>query len=333
MIVTFDEMKNELSRGLKNHGFSAERAEESADLFTWNTVDGIASHGVNRFPRVIEYLKKGYIDVDAVPTKTNSLGALEQWNGNLGMGNLNAKICMNRAMELASEYGIGCVALGNTNHWMRGGAYGWQAADNGYAGICWTNTQPNTPPWGSSDRKIGNNPFIVAIPREKGNLIVDVAMAQYSYGKIEQAQMNNEMLPFPGGFDSKGNLTSDPAEISKTWRVLPIGYWKGSGMSIVLDLLAATLSGGKTVREVGTLGGDEYSLSQIFIALNIHGMNSPEWVSRVLDESIEDIKNSTRVDEHREIMYPGEPELRTREKHLKHGMDVNDQVWETIKNL
>ena len=333
MRVKFDDLKNEMTRVLTNHGFTRDRAEDSAEIFVWNTVDGIASHGVNRFPRVVEYLKKGYIDVDAEPTKVSSLGALETWNGNLGMGNLNAKLSMDRAMELASEHGIGCVGLGNTNHWMRGGAYGWQAASAGYAGICWTNTQPNTPPWGSVDRKIGNNPLIIAIPRNKGHLVVDVAMAQYSYGKIDEAAMNNQMLPFPGGFDSDGNLTSDPAAIQKTWRVLPIGYWKGSGLSIVFDLLAATLSGGRSVYEVGKLGGDEYSLSQVFIALNVRGANSPEWIEQLMDNTVDDIKGATPAREGQEIMYPGEPETRTREDNLKNGVLVNDDVWSTVRSL
>ena len=72
---------------------------------------------------------------------------------------------MDRAVELAKQYGIGVVALGNNNHWMRGGSYGWQAADQGCIGICWSNTQPNMPAWGGIDKKIGNNPFIMAIPR------------------------------------------------------------------------------------------------------------------------------------------------------------------------
>jgi 3-dehydro-L-gulonate 2-dehydrogenase len=89
---------------------------------------------------------------------------MERWNGKLGMGNLVAKKAMARAIELAGKLGIGCVAVRNTNHWMRGGTYGWQAADAGCIGICWTNTFPNMPAWGGTDPRIGNNPFVLAIP-------------------------------------------------------------------------------------------------------------------------------------------------------------------------
>ena len=72
---------------------------------------------------------------------------------------------MARAIASPRAHGIGCVALANTNHWMRGGSYGWQAADAGLIGICWTNTLANVPPWGAADPRVGNNPLVVAVPR------------------------------------------------------------------------------------------------------------------------------------------------------------------------
>ena len=74
---------------------------------------------------------------------------MERWDGQRGFGPLNARHAMARAVELAHQFGIGMVALGNNNHWMRGGTYGWQAADAGCIGICWSNTCPNMPAWGA----------------------------------------------------------------------------------------------------------------------------------------------------------------------------------------
>lgn len=144
-----------------------------------------------------------------------------------------------------------------------------RAANAGCIGICWTNTQPNMPAWGAKDRRIGNNPFVIAVPRANGrHVVVDCAMAQYSYGKIEEYRRSGASLPFPGGFDGEGRLTCDPAEIEKSQRVLPMGYWKGSGISIALDLVAAMLSGGRTVTEIGRQGEDEYGLYQFLLAID-----------------------------------------------------------------
>lgn len=326
-----EEVLSVLKAGLIKNGVGEEVAQASAALLVQNSLDGIYSHGVNRYPRIISYLQKGYIKPDNKPECIASFGALEKWDGNLGMGNTNAKIAMDRAIELAHQYGIGCVAIRNTNHWMRGGAYGLQAADAGCIGICWTNTQPNMPAWGAKDRRIGNNPLIMCIPKKDGHVMVDGAMAQFSYGAIENAKLAGKQLPVPGGYDTRGNLTTDPAEIEKTWRVLPIGFWKGSGFSIAMDLIAACLSDGNSTYHVGRLSEDEYALSQVLIAIDVQKTAADP--DRIVEEVITDIKGSERTNENAEILYPGEKEYRTRLDNLENGIPVNDQVWAKILSL
>ena len=140
--VKYEDLFQEFKRVLISRGFSAKAAEDAASVFAQNSLDGIYSHGINRFSRVVEYLDKGEIDPKVLPTTIRARGAVERWDGHRGFGPLNAKMAMDRACELAKEYGIGLVALGNNNHWMRGGSYGWQAANNGCIGICWSNTMP-----------------------------------------------------------------------------------------------------------------------------------------------------------------------------------------------
>jgi len=323
-----DELLRVLKQGLQNNGVKEQVAENSAQLMLQNSLDGIYSHGVNRYPRIISYLKKGYIKPDNKPECVQAFGALETWDGNMGMGCTNAKICMDRAIELAHEHGIGCVAIRNTNHWLRGGAYGLQAADAGCIGSCWTNTQPNMPAWGAKDRRIGNNPLIMCLPKKDGHIMVDGAMAQFSYGAIEAAKMDGRQLPVPGGYDSKGNITTDPEEIEKTWRVLPIGYWKGSGFSVLMDLIAACLSDGNSTYKVGCLSEDEYALSQVMIAIDMKKtIHEPE---ALINEVLGDIKASDRIDATKEILYPGEKEYMTRLDNLANGIPVNDEVWNQI---
>jgi len=329
--IAYDELFSVLKSKLEKYGTNQEIAEECSRLLLENSIDGIYSHGVHRFPRIISYIQKGYIKPNNKPEKIGSFGAFERWDGNFGMGNTNAKMCMNRSIELARKYGIGCIAIRNTNHWMRGGTYGLQAADNGCIGICWSNTQPNMPAWGAEDRRIGNNPLIMCVPYKKGHVMMDGAMSQFSYGAIESARLAGKKLPVPGGFDSEGNITCDPAEIEKTWRVLPIGFWKGSSISILLDMIAATLSDGNTVTDVGKLSTDEYGLSQVFIAIDIE--NTFTNSERVVETIVEDIKASKRIKEDEEIYYPNEMTYETRAYNLKHGIPVNEEIWKTVLSL
>jgi len=334
MRIYFEEMVEVFKIILIKKGFSETDAYQGAFLFAQNSLDGVYSHGVNRFSRVISYIDKGHINVESKATKVDGIGSFERWDGNFGLGNLNAKICMDRAIMLAHAHGIGIVAIKNTNHWMRGGCYGWQAADAGCIGICWTNTQPNMPAWGAKDRRIGNNPFVLAIPRGNGaHVVLDCAMSQFSYGKIEEYKLNNRLLPVDGGFDPEGNLSKDPSLIEKTWRVLPIGFWKGSAMSIALDLAAAVLSGGNTTSEVGKLGEDEYGLSQVLIAIDPNKMDSAQFADQKLDSAISDLKNSEPSDQNSKIYYPGEKTYITRQDNTKNGIPVSDKVWNNILEM
>ncbi|HLO05281.1 MAG TPA: Ldh family oxidoreductase, partial [Terriglobales bacterium] len=167
--VSYQELFDALVRVLLKLGFEPERARLCAQLFTDTTRDGVYSHGLNRFPRFVAMIRNGSIDIHAKPELVTGSGPLERWDGKIGPGNLNANHCMDRTIALAREHGMGCVALANTNHWMRGGSYGWQAADAGMIGICWTNTLPNLPPWGADDPRVGNNPLVIAVPRADGH--------------------------------------------------------------------------------------------------------------------------------------------------------------------
>ena len=281
--IPFDEMKATIKLAFLNAGMPEEKAETCARIHTESSRDGVYSHGLNRVERFVEYIGKDWVDVNAVPTQDLNLGAMEVYNGNMGPGILNALFAMNRATEIAEKNGLGLVSLNNTTHWMRGGAYGWLAAEKGFIGICWTNTESCMPAWGATSGGIGNNPFIMAVPRKEGHVVLDMAMSQYSYGKLQVTRLKNQKLPYPGGFDENGQLTDDPGTIEETRRILPIGFWKGSGFAVLLDIISSLLSGGLT-----TAGMDKYdkgscgSCCQVFIAINPLKINTQEFIDKVL---------------------------------------------------
>ena len=333
MRIRYEDLLARFKEVLMSRGLAEDYAEEAAAVFAGNSRDGIYSHGANRFPRIIGDIDRGAIDPSASPTCEMAAGAMERWDGHRGFGPLNARLAMNRAIELAKEYGIGLVALGNNNHWLRGGSYGWQAADAGCIGICWSNTMPNMPAWGGRDIKIGNNPLVLAIPRSSGqHVVVDCALSQFSYGKLEETRLKGLQLPVAGGYDSQGNLTTDPGEIEKTRRVLPMGYWKGSGLSIALDLIATVLTNANSVKKIGTFEA-ETGLSQVMIAIDPGKFSSVQEMDAIADEILADIKASVPVEEGQAVRYPAERELKTREENLREGIPVIDEVWEKICGL
>jgi 3-dehydro-L-gulonate 2-dehydrogenase len=215
---------------------------------------------------------------------------------------------------------------------MRGGTYGWKAAKAGYAFIGFTNTIANMPAWGALNSKLGNNPLVIALPYKEEAIVLDMAMSQYSFGTMEFAKMENRMLGQDGGFDINGKPTRDPSAIIESKRPLSIGYWKGAGLALLLDMLAAILSGGLSTHEI-TSREIEYGLSQVFIAINVLKLGDHSAMAVVLENIIHDYHQSIAADPNNKIIYPGERVLETRKRNEKEGIPVLKGVWEEIMKL
>jgi 3-dehydro-L-gulonate 2-dehydrogenase len=337
VLVSYEELHAVMRDVLLRHDMEPARADECARLFADASRDGFASHGANRFPRFVAMIRNGMVDVHARAERVGARGAMERWDGRRGPGNLNAQACMDRAIEIAREHGLGAVGLANTNHWMRGGNYGWQAAEAGMIGICWSNTLPNVPAWGATVPLIGNNPLIIAVPRAAGHVVLDIAMSQFSYGALAVHRMRGDQLPVDGGYDEAGELTRDPAAIERTQRLLPIGFWKGSGLAMLLDMVGALLSGGKATHEFSRVPEQESGQSQVFLVIDASSLDAastgaPGANAGIIDRIVDQLHaGAAEVGER--VRYPGEGTLERRRESLAHGVSVDDTIWHDITAL
>ena len=313
MKVSYAELKAEFKRVLLSRNMREDIAEECATVFADTTQAGAYSHGVNRFPRFIQQLENGDIVPDAEPTKVLSLGAIEQWDAHQAIGNLTAKKMMDRAMELASQNG-------------------WQAAEKGYIGICWTNALAVMPPWGAKECRIGTNPLIIAVPTTPITM-VDMSCSMYSYGMLEVHRLQGRQTVVDAGFDDNGNPTRDPATVEKNRRLMPMGFWKGSGLSIVLDMIATLLSNGESTAAVTEDKDDEYCVSQVFIAIEvdrlIDGKTKDEKLNRIMDY----VRTAERADPNVAVRLPGHEFTAILADNKANGIPVDDTVWAKLKSL
>ncbi|MEO6329496.1 MAG: 3-dehydro-L-gulonate 2-dehydrogenase [Ginsengibacter sp.] len=332
ILISPAEMQERFYSILLELNFTKERANAIAKIFTDSSVDGIYTHGVNRFPAFAEHLKMGLVKPDATPTLHHKFAGIEQWDGHQGPGTLNAIYATETAMELARQNGIGCVALANTNHWMRGGTYGWHAAKAGFFFIGFTNTIGVMPAWGAIDSRLGNNPFVMALPYGDEAIVLDMAMSQYSFGAMELTLYKNEKLDAHGGYNINGELTNDPAQVLASRRALPIGYWKGAGMSLLLDIFTTILSGGLAGHEI-TKAGTETNISQLFIAIDISKLSNHSLIAKTVEGIIEDYHQSVPINDSKKITFPGERVLQNRKKNLANGIPVLQTVWDEIMKL
>ncbi|MCX6546667.1 MAG: 3-dehydro-L-gulonate 2-dehydrogenase [Acidobacteria bacterium] len=330
--VNFHELYSEFKRILEKDGFSEDRANLCAKIFAENTRDGVHSHGINRFPGFIDYVRRGLIDVQAEPVIEGGFGAFERWDGRRGAGVLNAYAAMDRAVQVARQHGMGCVALRNTNHWMRAGTYGLQAADAGCIGMCWTNTKVIMPPWGSMEPKLGNNPLVVCMPRKGDHLLLDMAMSQFSLGRLLIADKAGERLSVPGGFDEQGHLTDDAGKILSSKSPLPIGYLKGSGLALMLDCMVSVLSGGQATFQIGT-GAGETGVSQVFIAIDLVSTGCAQTSGPIVEQILEDLRSAKPMEPGGHVSFPGEHTSQRRRTSNQIGISVDSEMWRSVKLL
>jgi Malate/L-lactate dehydrogenases len=306
-------------------GVSEGRARRVAELYAQASADGVHSHGAVFVPVLLDWLRRGLIaDTENPPERVGGFGAFERYDGRRGFGALNAEFCIDRAMALAEEHGVGAVGLRNTGHWGRPGNCGWRAAERGFLAICWTNTLPVLPAWGGHREAVGNNPIVFAAPGEGGaHLVLDMALSQFSVGRLNTHRAEEIPLPVAGGVDAAGNPTTDAAAILGGGKAWPAGFWKGSGLALMLDAFAAVLADGLTTSEIAKTP-EGLGVSQVFIAFAPEKIGAADPVERTR----EIVRHLAEMNP--ESRYPGRAALEERERSAREGVYVRQEIWEKL---
>ncbi len=319
---SYSELTAQLTK-LLIHYFDNGKASRLALLFTEAEFDGIKTHGLKRFPRFIDEIKNGWIKPANEPEIEFQSDAWRVINGHQAAGPLNAVFALENAMSLARNHAVGLVGLNNTNHWLRPGYYAKLATHENLALICWTNTIPNMKAHGGEAATLGNNPIVFGLPAEPDPIILDTALSQFSYGKIQDFMESGEPLPVPGGYDSAGEPSRDAKLIFESLSASAIGWWKGAGLSIMLDLMAALLCKGQSVNEIGRRPGEQ-DVSQVFIAVDIKRLWANDYSQR-MNELREQLISAG-------LHLPGQTLAATRKKHEQHGVTVDADTWQAVLN-
>lgn len=188
------------------------------------------------------------------------------------------------------------------------------------------------PPWGAKEYRIGTNPLIVAVPTTPITM-VDMSCSMYSYGMLEVHRLAGRQTFVDAGFDDDGNPTRDPATVEKNRRLMPMGFWKGSGLSIVLDMIATLLSNGESTATVTEDKDDEYCVSQVFIAIEvdrlIDGKTKDEKLNRIMDY----VRTAERADPEVAVRLPGHEFTQILADNKANGIPVDDTVWAKLQSL
>jgi len=175
--------------------------------------------------------------------------ALENYEGDNGLGEICGMFVIKRAMQLADEYGIGLCAIRNTNHILASTPYLEVAAENGYIGYIVTRGAPTMGAPGRKEKVIGTSPMGYAVPTDRDYPIMfDACLAYAANSLITEKIRSGESVPSYWGLDADGKPTTDPAAIAKGTR-LPIAGHKGFGLTILGEVITGILSEGQIIDE------------------------------------------------------------------------------------
>lgn len=330
--VQYEEAVKRMARGLERF-LNAQDAKRFAEIFAGNSLDGVYSHGMNRYPRYLSDMESGLCDAKVTQAeRVSGLGGLEVWDAHFGVGPLIAQQMAERAIELARTHGIACVALRNNSHWLRAGRYGLMMADAGMMGLCMTNTCMNLVAYGAKEPSTGNNPITIAIPRRAGSLVMDMAVSQYAFGKLEIMAQEGGMLDTPCGYDTDGNLTNDPQKIVESGLMTPMALWKGSALSIMIDLMVSMLSLGRTSLAIGTPADGEKGMSQMFVCMNPAAVIDMDKAEAQMEKTIAFLNGLEPKDGVHGVHAPGENLEKTRARNRECGIPVTEDTWQKIVN-
>ncbi|MEQ3551645.1 Ldh family oxidoreductase [Pseudonocardia nematodicida] len=229
-------------RALAAVGVSDHDAGLVADSLVAADRRGIGSHGMLRLPIYVEALRAGGIAATPDLRWTAGHGATAVLDAGGGLGQVAMAAAVDRADRLADQHGVAVVAVQNSAHYGAGAYWTDRLTDRGMVGLLTSTTGPSVAPFGGARPLLGTNPLTVAVPSAGAHpLTVDMATSTGAYGKIVAARNEGEPIPEGWAVDADGVPTTDPAA-ALSGALLPFGGAKGSGLAVLLEALAASLS-------------------------------------------------------------------------------------------
>jgi len=241
--LTLDEIHALAHEAMTKNGCDEANADALADIVMRAERDGSHSHGLFRIPGYVKALRSGKVDGTARPTVTRKTPAVIHCEGHGCFAPLAQMTALPVLAEAAAEIGVAALSLTGIHHFAALWPETEYLADRGLVGIACTAYMPMMAPAGASEKLFGTNPISFAWPRPgKTPVCYDMATASMAMGDLQIAARDGREVPLGTGLDADGNATTDPAAIAKGV-LLPFGGYKGSAIALMVELLAAGLTG------------------------------------------------------------------------------------------
>ena len=308
-----------------------------ADALVTADARGMRSHGMVRLPIYVERVRAGGFRAGRHGRVVRDGPATMLIDGEDGLGAVLGVRAMDAAIGKARATGAGVVGVTDSNHYGGAAYYVLRAVRADVIGITTTNARPIMPAWGSRTLLSGPLPLAIGVPAgEVWPVVLDMSMAVAARGKVVHAASTGQRIPPGWGVDREGRATDDPNAVLDGGWLLPIGGYKGFGLTVMLDLLAGALTGGRMFEEMRDLYDDVgrgQGVGHIFIAIDPERFMPIDEFKRRVDLFVRRHKEAETAPGVDEVLLPGEREFRHEAEARAEGVPLAPDLLAQVRAL
>ena len=312
---------------LQKAGAPAAIAAQVAQALVQSNLKGVDSHGVMRLPQYLGHIHEGLIVPDAFPEVVQQTPTTAVVDGLRGFGHVVADLAMDIALRKGRAGGLAAITLHNTRHIGRVGQYVETAAESGFVGLAFCSAISLVTPHGGRTRNLGTNPIAIGLSSDaEYPFVLDFATSVLSEGKVRLARDSGVHLPEGVILDAEGQPSIRPEDLYRGGVLLPLGAYKGYGLSLAIQILGSVLAQAGTPLLNQTVVGN----GALFVVLDPGHFCDDATFRQQTRELCEAVKGSQRQAGFDEILIPGEPEYRAERRRCETGIPLADDTWRQL---
>ncbi len=306
------------------HGLPEADAAIVAGYLVRADMRGVDTHGLQYLPHYLDRVRRGLINPRPELTVERVTPMIGKLDGQNGFGFVVGSKAMAAAIEMAREFGLSIVGIRRSTHYGMAANYVLQALDAGLISLVFSNASPGMPPWGGRKAIIGTNPFAAGAPAGMElPFDLDMSPAVAARGKIRRAARRGESIPLGYALDKQGRATTDPNVALDGGVVQPIGGPKGSGISMLMDILGGVITGAGSGGDVGNQFLDydrPQNVGHFFLVMKPDLFVSKDEYFKNMDRLVQRVHACPTAEGFSEVIMPGERERRFEVKHRRTGV-------------
>lgn len=342
MQIDADEMRRFITAIFVAAGCTVDESDRIAENLVDASLRGHDSHGVIRVPRYVHWLQTGNLNAGRDVSVVTDSGALLVVDGHHGFGQTVGPQAVRLGIDRADEHGVCVVGLRNAGHLGRIGRFAEMAAERGQVSLHFVNVAGSVlvAPFGGTERRMSTNPVAIGMPSGDGDpVILDFATSIVAEGKVLVASKGGKPLPDDALVGPDGRPSGDPKLLygdndpatRPDWRagegaLRAFGEHKGSGLSLMCELLAGALTGSGCTGH----GYDRIYNGMLSIYMSVERFGNGDAMAAEIERYLSFFTSARPVPGTERVLVPGEPERLRLAERRETGVPLSDDAWQAI---